>query len=63
MEYIKKGIITAVISQDPFAQGYDPLIHLYNHIVDSWKPLLPRLLTQNDMINIDNLNIFWNLQK
>lgn len=31
--YIRKGIIGAVVSQDAFGQGHDPVIWLYNHIV------------------------------
>lgn len=31
--YIKKGIIYATITQDPFGQGHDPVIWLYNHLV------------------------------
>ena len=32
-EYIKKGIIVAAIGQDPFGQGHDPIIWMYNSIV------------------------------
>lgn len=31
--YIKKGIIYATITQDPFGQGHDPIIWLFNHLV------------------------------
>lgn len=31
--YIKKGIITAALGQDPFGQGHDPIIYMYNCIV------------------------------
>lgn len=31
--YIKKGIIVAAIGQDPFGQGYDPVIWMYNSVV------------------------------
>lgn len=31
--YIKKGIITAALGQDPFGQGHDPIIYMYNSIV------------------------------
>jgi ABC-type sugar transport system substrate-binding protein len=34
MPYIEQGIIAATISQDVFAQGHDPLIHLFNHVVN-----------------------------
>ncbi len=31
--YIKKGIIYATITQDPFGQGHDPLVWMFNHVV------------------------------
>ncbi|MBO4921629.1 MAG: substrate-binding domain-containing protein [Lachnospiraceae bacterium] len=31
--YIRKGIITAALGQDPFGQGHDPIIYMYNCIV------------------------------
>ncbi len=33
LTYISKGIIYATIKQDPFGQGHDPIIWLYNHLV------------------------------
>jgi len=32
-KYIRKGIIKAAIGQDPFGQGHDPIIYMYNCIV------------------------------
>jgi len=32
-EYIKKGIIVAAIGQDPFGQGHDPIVYMYNSLV------------------------------
>lgn len=29
-QYIKKGIIVGAIGQDPFGQGYDPIVWMYN---------------------------------
>ncbi|MCR4624994.1 MAG: substrate-binding domain-containing protein [Lachnospiraceae bacterium] len=31
--YIRKGIISAALGQDPFGQGHDPIIYMYNCIV------------------------------
>ncbi len=31
--YIKKGVIAAAIGQDPFGQGHDPIVWMYNHCV------------------------------
>jgi methyl-accepting chemotaxis protein len=59
MRYIKKGIVTATLGQDTFAQGHDPVIHLFNHIVKRWSPVQPRLLTTNDLITVENYQNFW----
>lgn len=32
--YIQSGVVGAVINQDPFGQGHDPIIYMYNRIVD-----------------------------
>ncbi len=56
--YIEKGVIAATLSQDPFAQGYDPIVHIYNHIVCGWEPVAPRLLTKLQSIDTKNLYLF-----
>ena len=33
LNYIKNGALTATIGQDPFGQGHDPIIHIYNYLV------------------------------
>ncbi len=35
---IKKGIIHKVFRQDPFGQGHDPIIYLYNYLVANQTP-------------------------
>lgn len=32
-QYVKNGVIGAVVSQDAFGQGHDPVVWMYNHIV------------------------------
>ena len=32
--YIKSGAVGTIISQDSFGQGHDPIVLMYNHIVD-----------------------------
>ncbi len=59
MHYIKKGIVTATLGQDTFAQGHDPVIHLFNNIVKKWHPPQPRLLTTNDLVTLENYQQFW----
>ena len=38
MQYVQKGVISATIGQDPFAQGHDPAIRLYNYLVRQSSP-------------------------
>ena len=38
MEYVQDGVILATIGQDPFAQGHDPAIRLFNMIVGGVSP-------------------------
>lgn len=38
VELIKKGIVYKVFRQDPFGQGHDPVIYLYNYLVAKETP-------------------------
>jgi methyl-accepting chemotaxis protein len=51
LEYLKRGIVAATVSQDPYAQGFDPVVHLYNHLVEGWEPVAPRLLTTLETVD------------
>jgi methyl-accepting chemotaxis protein len=59
MNFVKNGIITATLGQDVFAQGHDPIIHLFNHIVCNWLPAQPRMLTSMDIVTPENYGNFW----
>ena len=59
MRYVRDGVITATLGQDPFAQGHDPVIHLFNYLVADWKPPTPRLLTRMDVVTSENYQKFW----
>ncbi len=59
IKYLKKGVITATLGQDPFAQGHDPVIYLHNHLVDGWKPASLRLLTKREVVTIQNYENYW----
>lgn len=59
MDYLTKGAVTATLGQDPFAQGHDPVIHLFNHLAAGWQPPTPRLLTAMDVITAENYQQFW----
>lgn len=38
IELVKKGLVYAAMGQDPFGQGHDPIIALYNYLVAGEKP-------------------------
>ena len=38
LKLIKKGIIYTAIGQDPFGQGHDPIISMYNYLVTGDRP-------------------------
>lgn len=38
IKLIRKGIVYAAIGQDPFGQGHDPIIYMYNYLVTGEKP-------------------------
>jgi methyl-accepting chemotaxis protein len=59
MQYLKKGLITATLGQDPYGQGHDPVIHLFNHLAAGWQPSSPRFLTQLDVVTQVNCDQFW----
>jgi len=57
-EFIKEGIIYAAIGQDPFGQGHDPIIYLYNYLVTGKKLESDVIWTRTDVVdkhNVDDL--------
>ena len=62
MQLVKAGVIDATIGQDPFAQGHDPAIRLYNYIVGGVMPPYGRLITRSDVVTKDNIDQFWKPQ-
>ncbi len=63
MKHIANGNIYATLSQDEFAQGYNPVIHLFNHVVANWEPPNPRLLTELKLITKENYHKYWHPEK
>ncbi len=57
--FVTKGIVSATISQDPYAQGYDPAVHMFNYLAFGWQPPESRLLTAMDVITASNWEQFW----
>jgi len=59
MACVARGLIAATLGQDPYAQGHDPVIHLFNHLVSGWQPPTPRLLTELELVTAENCAQFW----
>jgi ribose transport system substrate-binding protein len=59
MAFVKSGVITGTLGQDPFAQGHDPAIRLYNYLVGGVVPPAGRLLTKADFVTKDNITKFY----
>ena len=59
VHYIEENVIKAAVLQDPYVQGYNSLVRLYNHIVDGWKPEQPRALTVMDVVTRENYREYW----
>ncbi|NLJ96430.1 MAG: sugar ABC transporter substrate-binding protein, partial [Clostridiales bacterium] len=56
MELIKRGVIHTAIGQDPFGQGHDPIISMYNYLVTGEKPDSV-CYTRTEVINNSNVSI------
>jgi methyl-accepting chemotaxis protein len=63
MPFVIKDAITATVGQDPFGQGHDTAIHLFNHLVAGWEPPEQRLVTAMDMVTSSNYGQFWQAGK
>ena len=59
MQFLSQGAISATLGQDPFAQGHDSVVHLFNHVAAGWNPPTPRLLTSMDVVTQANYQQFW----
>jgi len=56
---LEQGLISAVVTQDPFGQGHDTTIHLFNAIAHGWRPAEPRIITHSDVVTRENHSEFW----
>lgn len=55
LKLIKMGVIYAAIGQDPFGQGHDPIITMYNYLVTGVKPDTISY-TRTELIDIRSVN-------
>ena len=63
MAFVKKGVITGTIGQNPFAQGHDPVVRLYNYLASGEVPAGGKLLTRADFVTKENIDQFWQEKK
>ena len=59
MEYVQQGVIYATIGQNPFAQGHDPAVRLFNYLVAGKLPPCARLVTEAAIVTKDNIDQYW----
>jgi methyl-accepting chemotaxis protein len=59
MPFVVDGTITATVGQDPYGQGHDTAIHLFNHVASGWQPTNPQMLTEMDFVTSENASRFW----
>ncbi len=53
--YIKKGVVSCVIGQNPFGQGHDPIIIMYNYLAGGIKPDQEKIWTRIEVIDMSNV--------
>ena len=56
---VQAGVISAAITQDPFGQGHDTLIHLFNAVAHRWRPPEDRIITSSQLVTPENYRQFW----
>jgi ribose transport system substrate-binding protein len=56
VEYVRSGEIAAAIAQDPFGQGFNSLVTMYNHLVTGDKPAKDFLPVNLDILTPDNVD-------
>jgi diguanylate cyclase (GGDEF)-like protein len=56
---IQAGVIAATVTQDPFGQGHDTPVHLFNAVAHGWRPPEPRIISDSDLVTRDNVRKHW----
>ncbi|MBN2736141.1 MAG: substrate-binding domain-containing protein [Spirochaetales bacterium] len=59
MKYFQNGVIQSTLSQNPFSQGYSPIIQLYNFLKTKKKPIVTRELAMLEVVTLDNYQEYW----
>lgn len=56
IKYVRSGEIVAAIAQDPFGQGFDSCVYLYNYLVAGQKPEKDFIPVKLDVLTPENVN-------
>ncbi len=56
IQYVRKGVISGTLGQDPFGQGFDPIVYAFNQIVTGQKPPQVKMWTRLDYVTKDNVD-------
>ena len=59
MAAVRAGIIAATITQDPFGQGHDVAVHLFNAVACGWRPSETRLISTAETVTRGNYREHW----
>jgi methyl-accepting chemotaxis protein len=59
IDLLKRGMVTALIEQNPYAQTYNALVYLYNACEASWVPLSRKLFMDPIYIDLNNYHTYW----
>lgn len=55
LKALSEGYLTGTIGQDPFRQGYEPVIYLYNKVVANINPPSEYLYTRIEVVDEENV--------
>jgi len=61
-ELIANGEMYGALNQDAYAQGFNSVMHLVNHMVAGWRPPSSRMLSNLVMTTRENLSRYWTPQ-
>jgi len=52
---IQQGVVAAAIDHDPFSQGHDPIIYMYNHLVEGTPLNKEGIMCKASIVDSDNI--------
>jgi methyl-accepting chemotaxis protein len=59
VQFLNQGQIHALIDQNPYIQGYNSVIFVYNHLVEGWIPPKPQMYIPADIVTQANIDEHW----